>query len=110
MRHVYLVLAVLGAALPYAFFTQFVLGPDPSLDHFLRQSFANPSAGGLTTDLLITSVVFWLWSFGEARRRGMRRWWPYVLVNLTIGLSCAFPLFLYVRERAGTERRAVTER
>jgi hypothetical protein len=33
----------------------------------------------------------------------MRRWWAYVLVNLAVGLSCAFPLFLYVRAgREGT--------
>jgi hypothetical protein len=31
----------------------------------------------------------------------MSRWWAYVVVNVAVGLSCAFPLFLYMRERRG---------
>jgi len=29
----------------------------------------------------------------------MRRWWPFVVANLLVGLSFALPLFLYFRER-----------
>jgi len=44
---------------------------------------------------LITSFVFWtfLWA------RKTPRLWAYVLINLTIGLSCALPAYLYVRAR-----------
>lgn len=73
---------------------------DPGGASFVQQLFATAPAAGFTTDLLVTSTVFWIWSYAEAQRRGMKRWWIYVLVNLGIGLSCAFPLFLYVRERS----------
>lgn len=99
MKQLYLALAVAGAVLPYVFFTRFLLSDDPTLGAFVSQLFATDPAGGFTADLLITSLTFWLWSFGEARAKGMRRWWVYVVVNLTVGLSCALPLFLYVRER-----------
>ena len=100
MRPVYLTLAVLGALLPYLFFVRFLGSDDTSLAAFVSQLFATPPAGGFTVDLLITSLAFWIWSWGEAKRLAMRRWWAYVLINLAIGLSCAFPLFLFVRERA----------
>ena len=99
MKSVYLVLAVAGAVVPYFFFAQFLTSADTSLAAFTQQLFATPPASGFTADLLITSGAFWIWSFGEAKRSGMRYWFGYVVVNLAIGLSCAFPLFLYMRER-----------
>ena len=66
---------------------------------FTSQLFATPPAGGFTSDLLVTSLAFWIWSFYETRALKMSHWWTYVVVNLAIGLSCAFPLFLYMRER-----------
>ncbi len=99
MKNLYLLAAVLGAVGPYYFFGQFLLSDDSNLGAFAQQLFATPPAGGFTTDLLITSVVFWIWSFAEARARGMKRWWAYVIANLAVGLSFAFPLFLYVRAR-----------
>ena len=98
MKTVYLVLAVAGAVVPYVFFFRFMAEPDPTLTNFTSQLFATSPAGGFTSDLLITSAVFWAWSFREARRLEMGRWWAYVAANLLIGLSFAFPLFLYVRE------------
>jgi hypothetical protein len=100
MKQLYLLLAIVGAIVPYVFFIRFFGSDDPSMLAFFTQAFASAPAGGLTADLSISSLVFCVWSFLEARRRGMARWWPYVVVNLTIGLSCAFPLFLYVRERS----------
>ena len=102
MNHIYLFLAIAGAVVPYIFFIQFMGSDDPSLSAFVSQLFETAPAGGFTTDLLITSLAFWIWSYGEAARLGMKRWWGYVVVNLFIGLSCAFPLFLYVRHKHRT--------
>ncbi len=99
MRNTYLSLAIAGTVLPYFFFTQFFLSGDTSLGAFTTQLFATPPAAGFTSDLLVTSLAFWVWSFREARTLKMPRWWIYVLLNLAIGLSCAFPLFLYMRAR-----------
>ena len=101
MKNVFLTLAVAGTVLPYIFFFQFLMSADPSIQAFTAQLFATAPASGFTTDLLITSLAFWIWSFREARVHGMSRWWVYVALNLVIGLSCAFPLFLYMRARKG---------
>jgi hypothetical protein len=58
------------------------------------------AAGGFTMDLLVTSLVFWIYLFGEAKRVGIQQRWVFVALNLVIGLSCALPLFLWARERA----------
>ncbi|MEM7415670.1 MAG: DUF2834 domain-containing protein [Gemmatimonadota bacterium] len=99
MKNAYLLLAVAGTVVPYVFFTRHFMSADPSLAAFVEQLFATNPAAGFTSDLLITSVAFWIWSYGEAKRHGMSRWWAYVMLNLAVGLSCALPLFLYVRER-----------
>jgi len=98
-KNVYLVLAFFGAVLPYSFFARFLTSGDTTLGAFVSQLFVTPPASGFTTDLLITSLVFWIWSYGEARSRGMGNWWAYVAVNLIVGLSCALPAFLYFRAR-----------
>ena len=99
MKNAYLSLAIVGTVIPYFFFTQFWLAGDTSLGAFTTQLFVTAPAAGFTSDLLVTSLAFWVWSFHEARTFKMSRWWAYVLLNLAIGLSCAFPLFLYMRAR-----------
>jgi hypothetical protein len=59
--------------------------------------FANPVASGAATDLVVSSVVFWVWLFasGEGRRA------IYLIpANLLVGLSLALPLWLYLRARS----------
>lgn len=103
MKNAFLLLAVVGTVIPYVFFTRHFVSADPSLAAFIEHLFATNPAAGFTSDLLITSVAFWIWSYAEAARVGMKRWWGFVVLNLFVGLSCAFPLFLYVRARH-TER------
>ncbi len=95
MKNVYLVLAVLGAVVPYAFFLEFFNSYGFSLGGFVLALFANGAAGGFTADLLISSLVFWifLWT------RNAAHMWAYVVINLTIGLSCALPAYLYMAAR-----------
>jgi len=98
----FLGLAALGAVLPYVFFVRFFqvhgLGGD-----FVAAPFVNGAAGGFATDVLVSSLVFWIFLFRESKRVGVRHAWVFVVLNLAIGLSCALPLFLWARERAGAE-------
>ena len=98
MRLWYLILAVLGAVVPWIFFAGFFGENGASLGGFLQALFANGAAGGFSADLLISSVVFWLWMFSRSGPAP----WPFVLVNLSIGLSCALPAYLYFASRDAT--------
>ena len=95
MRTVYLALAILGTVVPYGFFITHFQTDGLGLGTFVQALFVNGAAGGFTSDILISSAVFWIWVF----RSKARRPWLYVVLNLAIGLSCAFPAFLYARER-----------
>lgn len=99
MRRFYLILAILGAVLPYAFFVQHISSEGGSLVRFVAAVFANPAAGGFTADLLFSSVVFWIFMFHQGKHADNPRPLIFIVLNLLIGLSCAFPAYLYARER-----------
>lgn len=100
VRAIYLGLCVLGTLLPYSQFGPFLVerGLAPGL--FVQQLFANEISGFFAWDVIISSVVLWVFVFAEGRRLGMRRLWIYIAASLTVGVSLALPLFLYVREGA----------
>ena len=99
MSAFYLVLAIAGAIAPYIFFLDFISQSGVGLGAFIGALFVNGAAGGFATDLVISSAAFWLFLWNDAARSNVSNAWIYVLVNLLIGLSCALPLYLYMRER-----------
>ena len=99
MKALYLVLAIVGAALPTAFFIQHFSSQGVSLSGFVAALFANPAAGGFTADLLFTSGVFWIFMITQRIRGKGPQPILFVALNLLIGLSCALPAYLYARER-----------
>lgn len=97
MRRAWLIVAIIGAVVPYALFGPLIL-ERAGIGVWMEQLLSDPAPRGLTGDLTVSALVFLVWSFREARRLGMGRWWVYPVVASTIGLSCAFPLFLWARE------------
>ncbi len=109
MPHIYLVLAVVGAVVPYVFFIDYFVANGISLPGFAAGLFVNGAAGGFAADVLISSAVFWRYMFSMRRRSELDASlpeepspWPFVVLNLTIGLSCALPAWLWWRQRAHT--------
>jgi hypothetical protein len=96
MRNVYLLLTLVGTVVPYVFFLGHFQAAGFGPGDFFAGAFANGVAGGLTADVLIASAAFWVYL--TSRKVAGRGW--YMLLNVTIGLSCALPLYLYVTERA----------
>ena len=98
MKQLYLVLAILGAVVPYFFFFQFMAhSPDAGLGGFMSALFVNGATGGFTADLLISSLVFWV--FMWSRKSIGPAPWAFIMINLLIGLSCALPAYLYFDAR-----------
>lgn len=105
MRITYLLLAIIGALVPLAFFAGFFADAGFSLPVFARALFVNGAAGGFAADLLITSLVFWIAMF--SRPAGPSPW-PFIVLNLCIGLSCALPAYLYVLAGRSQSESAVS--
>ena len=99
MKNLYLALAIVGGVIPYVFFVQHFSTAGFGLGEFVRALFANPASGGFTADLLLTSTIFWIFMFQQRSRNKGPAPQVFVVLNLLIGLSCAFPAYLYARER-----------
>lgn len=99
IRNVYLLLAVIGTVIPWLFFGSFFAQHGIDIPLFLQSLFVNGPAGGFSADVLITIAIFWLWSWRDAARHNVASWWLVLPASFFVGLSLAFPLYLYLRER-----------
>ena len=100
MKILYLLLSILGAVLPLSQFIPFLTTHGLDLKLFFTFLFSNSVSGFFGMDVIVSSLVLWLFVFSEGRRVGMQRLWVYVICNLAVGVSLALPLFLLFRERA----------
>ncbi|HKD79671.1 MAG TPA: DUF2834 domain-containing protein [Candidatus Angelobacter sp.] len=100
LKTIYLSLCVLGVVLPYWQFVPWVAANGLHLPLMVEQLFANRIGGFFGMDVLVSSVVLLVFMRTESRRLGVRGRWMPVLALLTVGVSLALPLFLYLRELA----------
>lgn len=99
MKKIYLFLAIIGAIVPYLFFFQFIQAEGINIITFVSALFVNGAAGGFSADLLLTSFIFWLFMFLQVKESNGPKPALFIVLNLTIGLSCALPAYLYAREK-----------
>jgi len=105
MKIFYLLAAILGAVLPLSQLIPFLQTHGLDLKLFFAYLFSNSVSGFFGMDVIVSSVVLWIFVFSEGGRLGMRRLWAYVVCNLAVGVSLALPLFLLFRERAIESKR-----
>jgi hypothetical protein len=100
-KHGYLILCVLGFALPYSQFVPWAMqNGGLHMKYFVQQLFANRVGGFFGLDVLVSAIVLFHFITYEGKRLHMRtRWFP-IASTLLVGVSLGFPLFLYLRELA----------
>lgn len=107
-RTVFAITAIVGVFVTWYFNIQFMLDTGGfSLAAFVMASYANHASTSISNDLLVAVFTFLFWSYGEAKRLGMKHWWLYVVATFGIAIAFAFPLFMYMRERALSRQAAV---
>ena len=99
-KNVYLFLSVLGAAIPYSQFVPWVMENGLPLGLLMRQLFANRISAFFGLDVLVSSIVLLVFMRIEGRRLRLPFRWLPIAGLCAVGVSLAFPLFLYLRERA----------
>jgi TRAP-type uncharacterized transport system fused permease subunit len=98
MKIIYLLLCILGTILPYSQFIPFLLEHGLNIPLFIEQLFANRISGFFGMDVIVSSLVLWVFVFWEGRRLKMSNLWVYVASNLLVGVSLGLPLFLLMRQ------------
>ena len=99
MQWLFLVLAVLGAALPLSQLFPFLAAHGLDVPLLFRQLFSNNVSAFFGLDVIVSAFVLFLFVFAEGRRLRMKNLWVYVLGTLLVGVSFGLPLFLFFRER-----------
>jgi len=100
----YLALCVAGTLIPYTQFLPFVREHGLDLRLFVEQLFSTRIGAFFGLDVLVSSLVLWMFVLVDGRRDGVRHLWAPIVASLVVGVSLGLPLFLYLRE-AALERR-----
>ena len=99
MRWLYLLLAVIGAVLPYSQFIPWLAAHGLNLRLLFEELFAGHVSAFFGLDVIVSALVLLIFIFREGTQRKMRMLWLPVAATCLIGVSCGLPLFLYLRER-----------
>ena len=99
IRWVYLALAALGAVLPMYYFVSWFEAHGYDLGGMVDAWNVNDASTGLVWDLTVSYAALVVWVVWETARN--RRWLNLVAVpaGLCVGVSFAFPLYLWLRSR-----------
>ena len=96
-KYVYLTLFVIGTVVPYLAFVPWVLDHGFDISLMVEQLFGNRISAFFGLDVIVSTIVFWVFLNWEGKRVGVPLW-PPLIASLSIGLSSALPLFLFLRE------------
>jgi uncharacterized protein DUF2834 len=97
-RHFYLMLCVLGLALPNAAFWPWLAMHGIAPRQFVTDLFANGVSSFFGLDVVLSACVLVLFVETEGRRLGLRRRWLPIAAACLVGVSLGLPLFLYQRQ------------
>jgi len=101
LRWIYLVLAVLGAVLPWQANIEFMQTHGATgfdIQQFINDANINAASRSLSRDLLIGATAISIWIVTEGRRLQVKRWWIALIASFSISFACGAPLFLFLRE------------
>jgi len=99
-RTLYPVLCVAGVLIPYSQFLPWALQHGLNLSLFVHELFANRVGAFFGMDVIVSAVALLVFSRIEGARLGIHGRWLVLLAVLTVGVSLALPVFLYLRELA----------
>jgi hypothetical protein len=98
-KHLYLLLCLLGTLLPYSQLIPFVRENGLDLRLFFEQLFSTRIGAFFGWDVVVSSLVLWVFVLVDGRRTGARHRWAPIAASLAVGVSLGLPLYLYMRER-----------
>lgn len=98
LRFIYFFLCLLGLVLPYSHFLPFLIEHGLDAKLFFEQLFNNQISSFFGMDVIVSSLVFWVFVSWEGSKLQMKYLWLYPLSNILVGVSLGLPLFLLNRQ------------
>jgi lysylphosphatidylglycerol synthetase-like protein (DUF2156 family) len=98
VRHIYMVLCILGTALPLSQFVPWAIenGLNPPL--LIQELFSTKIGAFFGLDVIVSAIALLVFIFTEGVRINMKKLWISAVATLCIGVSLGLPLFLYMRQ------------
>lgn len=96
LKHLYLLLALIGTVLPYWQLIGWISDNGIDLPAFFDEIFASRLSGFAWWDVLVSGAVLLVLIITTRDRLGSRWWWP--LPCFGVGVSLALPVYLYLWE------------
>jgi uncharacterized membrane protein len=109
MRHIYLIIAVLGAVLPLSQFIPASLAGQFSIGGLIDDITANRNVAGLSLDLGVAALAGIVFMVAETVRMRIRLAWIAIVGTIIIGFSFGLPFFLFLRELRLAKKLGVAE-
>jgi len=100
LRLIYLAFAIVGTLVPLRYFMAWFADNPLSLAGLIAAWKTNAATTGLYWDMVITAIALTVWILAEVYVR--RDYWVALIcipVIFAIGVSSAFPLYLFLRAR-----------
>lgn len=99
-KNMYLALSIIGAILPFSQFVAFTNQYGFNLNIMFTNIFANKMAMGIALDAMWAAVILIVFILSEYKQIKIKYVWLPIVGIFIIGLSFAFPFYLYLRELA----------
>jgi hypothetical protein len=99
LKTVYLILCFPGVALTYWQFVPWVVQNGLNMSLFFHQLFANRISAFFGMDVFVSALALMVFMRNESSRLRIAARWLPILALLSVGVSLALPMFLYIRER-----------
>lgn len=98
LKHIYLLLCVLGTLLPFSQFIPWVMEHGLNVPLFVQELFSTRIGAFFGMDVIVSVIVLFVFIFKESEHFTPLQKWSPVIVTLTVGVSLGLPLFLYFRQ------------
>ena len=104
MKNIYLSLAIIGFVAP----TILVFNESIETGNILLYAnpiatfegmFANRISSIFMIDLLFAVLVFFIWTYIDGRKNGVKKIWIVWVLTMLLGLAGGFPFYLYLKEK-----------
>jgi len=99
-KNLFLILSIIGIILPYSQFVLFTNQYGFNINLMVQQIFINRMSSGIALDAMWAAVVLIIFIFTENEKIKIKHLWAPIAGIFLIGLSFAFPFYLYLRELA----------